>query len=410
MALGSMVINRVLEKAPREVVVYSFFDAICFNLIFVVYAPYLKALGFTGLEYGIVGSITSLAAVVASILVGWRIDRYRALPVFITTLIIDTVGFLLLATGYKPLIILHGFLMGFIGQIMHLSYTVLISRLVRESDYHYTYTYVSALSQFGAGTGSLMGWIPGLIAYYTMEPLVNIYRYTIIAAALSRLPLILVIKRLGSREASPIGNQQERRYSGERMEWSVIARFVVTTSLIAFGASISIHNISYYFVLKYHVESWGLGTIYSVIQYLMAIVMLLLPDLADRIGSTLGLFLVLTSSSIPLLVLLTLVNDYVVASIIYIVRTMLMNVANPLLTAFEMKLIPRGYRGRGYALISLSWMLPTIPGRGLGGYLLDVDVELPLRITAITYTIALVLLAILFRKYLFRKQSGSTRV
>ncbi len=276
---------------------------------------------------------------------------------------------------------------------MHLSYTVLLSRLVPERDYHYTYTYVSALSQLGNGFGSILGWIPGIIAYYTLQPIVDAYRYIIVATSLSRLALLPVLLRIRER----VVREKASREGAIEVPWRVIGKFVFVESLIGFGASISIHNIDYYFVLKYGIGSGELGTMYSSIQFFMAFTMFTLPDLAEHVGGPLKLYIVLTSTSIPLLLAITLLNNYLVAAIIYVVRTILMNVASPLFTAFQMRLIPPGYRGRGYAVLSLSWTLPAIPGRGFGGYLLDLDLELPLRLTALVYLVAILSLTILFK-------------
>ncbi len=75
-----------------------------------------------------------------------------------------------------------------------------------------------------------------------------------------------------------------------------------------------------------------------------------------------------------------------------------MNVASPLYTAFLMYIVPAEHRGKVSSLIGIARRIAIIPGRSLGGYLLEVDLELPLRLTALLYTIALGLLAVWFRR------------
>ncbi len=82
-------------------------------------------------------------------------------------------------------------------------------------------------------------------------------------------------------------------------------------------------------------------------------------------------------------------DSYAVAAALYIVRTVLMNAANPLLEALTMRVVPRERRGSASSILSLSFTLPATAGRALGGALLDVNLELPLRLTAIIYTLAL---------------------
>ncbi len=100
---------------------------------------------------------------------------------------------------------------------------------------------------------------------------------------------------------------------------------------------------------------------------------------------------------------MTLVNDYFVASTLYLIRSILMNVSNPLYTAFALSLVPRDKRGIATSILNLSSRIPTGIGRAIGGWLLDIDYELPLRITALLYSISLTFLASCFKDYLRRK-------
>lgn len=50
-----------------------------------------------------------------------------------------------------------------------------------------------------------------------------------------------------------------------------------------------------------------------------------------------------------------------------------------------MKMIPLMYRGRASAISNISWSLPMEIGCGLDGYLLDINLELPLKLTVLLY-------------------------
>ena len=166
----------------------------------------------------------------------------------------------------------------------------------------------------------------------------------------------------------------------------------------------SINNISYYFAAKYNVTSGEVGSIFGLQQLVMAMIMIKLPSITDKYGGPLRMYLLTTSPSIPLLIAMTLVNDYFIASTLYLFRSILMNVANPLYTAFALSLIPRDKRGIATSIMNLSFRIPRGIGRAVGGWLLDIDLELPLRLTALLYTTSLTLLATCFKDYLRRKQ------
>ena len=398
--MARTVMDRISEKIPRKLMVFGVIDSITLNLLWVIYAPFLKSLGYSGFEYGLLGSIMSFSGLLATLLIGWQLDRMKVVKLFTYILLIDSLSILLIATGVKELIMLQSFIYGFTGQIFHISYNVLLSRISREKDYHYTYSYLFGMRSLGRAIGAYMGWIPGLLSFYLNIPIHGLYRWVIVTIALTRLPLIPIIGGVKEPDIAPRIEKPDIKEIN--IPWKTIGKFVIVGGLIGFGASISIHNISYYFVLKYNVESGELGSIYGSIDLFMAILSFILPDLAQRMGGSLRLYLLLTSSSIPLLIGITLINNYLFASAIYVIRSILMNVANPLYTAFQMKIIPPMYRGRAAAIFNVSWMLPIGIGRGLGGYLLDIDLELPLRLTAILYVFSLAVLSIFFKEYIVK--------
>jgi len=133
---GTTVMDRISEKIPRKLMVFGVIDSITLNLLWVIYAPFLKSLGYSGFEYGLLGSIMSFSGLLATLLIGWQLDRMKVVKLFTYILLIDSLSILLIATGVKELIMLQSFIYGFTGQIFHISYNVLLSRISREKDYH----------------------------------------------------------------------------------------------------------------------------------------------------------------------------------------------------------------------------------------------------------------------------------
>ena len=104
-------------------------------------------------------------------------------------------------------------------------------------------------------------------------------------------------------------------------------------------------------------------------------------------------------SSLPLLIGMTLTDIFIISAGLFVIRNILMNVANPLFSAFTMRLIPHDKRGVGSALFSLAWNIPAGFGRAVGGYMLDLDIELPLRVTTVFYGVAITGLMLLIKRY-----------
>ena len=293
--------------------------------------------------------------------------------------------------------------MGLSSPLLWIPFEVLVSRVVEKEKYHYAYPYINALTQIGNAIGAYSGWIPELTSKLYGVSILELYRYTILLSAFTTLLLIPLLKKVREKYSIPRKVEASKGLTSilkgiPGSVWKTIGKLALSQVLIGLGASISIHNISYYFILKYGVGSGGLGTLFGSENLVMALLMLILPRISEKLGGSLKTYIILSSTSIPLLITLTLVNNYYLAITLFIARTVLMNVVHPLFTAFTMSIVPAEHRGKTSSIIGLAWQIPTVPGRSIGGYLLQVDLEAPLRITAILYACALTYLALAFRK------------
>jgi len=389
------------RDVPSQLIAYTVIDAFFWSLIWLIEAPYLKSLGFTPFEFGLFGSISVASSIVTLPISGWIVDRFRLIHVMIVSLIASSGSILLMVTGVKILIYLSAFLGGFVGSIPFIGFRVLVSRVVREERYYYVYPYIDALDMVGNAIGSYAGWLPEIIVKTYGLSYLEVYRYTLLTTAMLSLLAIIPLIKIKIVETPRTSRSMKgfvESFKGiPRSTWRVIGKIMVFEALIGLGAAMSIHNISYYFMLKYGIESGELGTLYGTESLLMALLMMFMPKVSEFIGSPLKAFVLVSFTSIPPLVAITFVSNYLLAFTLYIARTVLMNVASPLFTAFMMAVVPSEHRGKASSIVDLSRSVPSAIGRGLGGYMLGIDLELPLRITAIIYTLSLTYLFLVFR-------------
>jgi len=371
----------------RRLMAASGLSGVAWGLLWSMMAPYLRGLGFSGAGYGALGGASVFASVLAILAAGVLSDRIGANRVAAVGMLTGTLGLLLVASADRLLIVvgflLDGVAMGFGGT----GRQALASRVERDERLHYAFSHLSAAAVLGGAVGSFAGWAPVLASRSRGIPLVDAYRYSIIVAALLTLAGAVLI--LGVKEIYRASRGRGRLFPRLRGFPGAFYLVLAAEAIIGFGAAMSVHNIDYYFTVKYGVTSGELGTLFGVQQLVMAGLMYGLPGLADRVGGAVRLYLVLTSTSIPLLVGMTLTDSYTLAAALFLARSILMNVANPLFTAFAMILTPVEYRGVATSLLNLSWTLPAGVGRALGGWLLDRSLELPLRLTALLYVAGL---------------------
>ncbi len=394
----------------KSLLMVSLVNGVGFGFSWAVLAPYLRVLGVSGSIFGLMSGGSVFAASFSTLLAGVLSDVYGAKRVASIGLVLYGLSFVLFSTRLLYFIAMGYLLLGFSRSLVMTSVNVLTSRSVDDSMLHYSFSYVRASRTLGSAAGSFLGWMPVIVSISLGVELTLAYSLSLLALA----PVMAANMLLVSRVEEKFSRKTRLPSMREIMKgFRGLGRFnylVALGSLIGFGAAMSIHNIGYYFAAKYGVTSGEIGSIFGLQQLAMAFIMTRLPVLADKYGGPLRIYLAATIPSIPLLIAMTLVDDYLAASTIYLVRSVLMNVANPLYTAFALSLVPNNRRGIASGLLSLSRQLPAGAGRAIGGYLLDIDLELPLRLTAILYTVSLVALALLFEKEWRQKRAVTSSV
>ena len=393
-----------LKSVDAKLLLLSFNQGIFFGYNWAVLGPYLKALGYSGLVFGVLGGTSILFSSISTILAGIISDLKDSKIVLILGTILYSIVFILFYIPSLPTLLAAYVLLGIANGFLMTGMDVYTSRIGRDETLHYTFSYVRSAMSFGGAIGSFMGWLPILISIELDKDIISSYRNSFLIMLLFAFTTIIVSLRLRGlhRTLTPDEKPSLRRIFALK-ELGRYYYIVITSTLISLGAAMSIHNISYYFATKYNITSGEVGSIFGLQQLIMAIIMIKLPNIADKYGGPLRTYLLTTIPSIPLLIAMTLVNNYFIASILYLIRSILMNVSNPLYTAFALSLVPRDKRGIATSILSLSSRIPTGIGRAIGGWLLDIDYELPLRITALLYSISLAFLASCFKDYLRRK-------
>ena len=372
------------------------------GFVWSMYAPFLRGHGFTGTQYGFIGSVSVFASIAGSLIGGWLADRYGSRRAIVTGVVFLGISDIILAMGSFEAVTLAAVLGGFGGGVSWVALTALISRVVEDRFLDRAFSYTTAFATMASALGSYMGFIPRILSSMWGKEILELYSMCLMITGIAFIafsPLVLMVPE----KYSP---RKHVAITRKRVPWIIFIKLTIVELVIGFGAALSIHNIDYYFARKYNVSSAELGTIMGTEQLAMGLLMLLMPKLSQRVGGPLRAYILVASPSIPLIVAMTLVDNLVVAAALFIARTIMMNVANPLYQAFQMSLLPRDMRGRGSAVLGLAWQVPVGLGRAVGGALLDIDLELPLRATALLYGTAMGLLVVFFPGYVTKRSSS----
>ncbi len=108
------------------------------------------------------------------------------------------------------------------------------------------------------------------------------------------------------------------------------------------------------------------------------------PAVPAKLGSALAVA-ALRAASAPFLAAMALSSSLAWASTLYVLRSALVNAADPLVSSLHMRLVKPEERARMAMLSTLAWQAAGSAGSLLGGYLVDLNVNLPLYATAAVY-------------------------
>jgi MFS family permease len=168
-----------------------------------------------------------------------------------------------------------------------------------------------------------------------------------------------------------------------------VAKYTFANSLIAFGAGFVIPFMQLYFTMHYKAPMSIVASVFSITSLLMAISYLLVPKLAERIGS-IRTIVFTQGVSIVMLIAIPLSYPYfTLAAIFYLIRTVLMNAASPIGTSYILGCVKRNERAFAASIFSLSYMISNSLSPPISGWIMaNYNMDIPFFICATFYTIA----------------------
>jgi len=377
-----------LGRNVTSLLLLGFFSALGNGMINVFIQPYLKHIGLSPQEVGLL-QLASIIALSASLIpAAFLADKFGRKKIALSSLVPVLHGFLMVlyAPGFDYMLV--GFVLIGIGNAIA---GVTLNPLIADVTPRDMLDLVGSLSQIlglvGASIDMSLSWVPQLIA--NSHSLLDAYRtfmlYGGIIAATSFLLLLPVRDNAKPSEKFVLGFSRE----------TII--FTVLSAITGLGAGASIQLINYYFMTKFGVEAGELGTRMLVETLLMIPFTSLAPIISSRLG-TLKAVVALQLASIPLLVATAQASNYLLAAAFFTLRTVLMNAANPLFWSLTMKTIGPEERSRYTMLNILASQIATGTGSAIGGTLMNTSLDSPLYLTASIYLIQTMLLYTLLKK------------
>ncbi|ARM77072.1 MFS transporter [Acidianus manzaensis] len=333
----------------------------------IIISLYLLSLGLSSLEIGELLSLGILVGSTISVIFSFLGDRQGRKRYAIFSRVISTIAIFFLFLGY-PLAYIFSSGWG--------SGSLLFSLLAEYKDFKRLLGLRSSLSILFSVFGSLLPIFMSYREILLLEVLVNI------------TALILLI---------PVKEKYKGSKNAKLSSLITVTKFS-TEAIIGLGAGLVIPLMSLWFYLKFGVSSSQMSPIFAISELTLSISSYLSVRISEKLGE-IKTIVYFHSVAIFLLFILPFSISFMMASIIFISRNVLMNMTSPVFEGLILRLIPENERSRANGIINFMEAIPRAIGPSIGGYFFDLgNLFLPFLITGGLYSFSTILFFILFRK------------
>jgi len=353
----------------------------------VVISAWLPSIGFTPFQVGLLITVQGAMAVLSAIPLGIVSDVYGRKLILFSASLAGSLGFMVyaLTTSFGLLLLASGIL-GLAEGATVAVWNALLADLTESGERNRIFSLSYVMISVASGIGLLL---PGF--FPAVQGALAISSYSIHRTVLLLLGLLSF--------ASPIGvaallwdhketHNPSRKFAGLK-NLGTLAKLGVVGGAIGFGAGFIIPLVGTWFYLRFNVGDSYSGPVLAISSILIGLAAFGSPRLARKYGQ-LNAIMLSTGSSMVFMLAMAFLPNVSLAAAFYVVRTGLMNMANPLLDSFSMSIFPPEQRGLVSAISNTVFRLPNSVSTSFGGYLLGIGLlSLPFIIASALYIVGL---------------------
>ena len=386
------------KALPGDVVLLAFSAAIpsmAWSFLTILWAPYLSLIGLDEPAIGSLMMVGMMVMAVLTIPAGLLADAIGKKRVALAGSGLNVVYSLIyyLTTDIKFLFLaeLLGGLAGALGWAP--TAALLADKAGEKRDY--AFSFFSFASSTFSFLGTLLGGLPDLLVALMGFSLVEASRLMfLLSSALSITGSILLMLVEERRKPS---RRSIRPFSNVR-SWGIIARYGLTSALIGLGAGLVIPWFSYFFWKRFQASYSTISALFAITSLVTGIGFTLAPKLSGLLGPVKAVALT-QGLSIAILVLLGSCYWFPLACVLYVMRNLLMNVCNPIASAFLLGLVDEDERASANSIWITCWNVPNALSRQLAGFLIKrYSFEAPFFLCAALYSASTSLFYVFFRR------------
>ena len=383
-----------LRKDAKLMILSDFIAWIAFGLYSIVFQFYLIHVGYDGTMLGMILMITNIATSVSMIPGGLIADNYgRKRTLIIGTLLSIPPIIIILFSTYFPIVAFSSAILGLSSALSWSTFSALFADTLDKKEMDFGFSVNAFFQSFSFAIGSILSWTPRILNMKFNYALTDSYKI-----ALGLIAILMFLSIIPVLMVKAISRSKEKRRLNLKIKSSRIAlKYMIANAIVAFGAGMTIQMFGYYFYKKFGIKEDAYGTLSFIANIACSPTFLIAPKISKRIG-TLMTIIYTQLASIPGLIFITFSPNFAIASIIFVYRQAMMNMANPLIGSLLMKFVKEEERATVNSLSNLSWSISNALGMPIGGYMIDnIMVDLPPYITSAFYIVYVMIFYILIK-------------
>lgn len=334
-------------------------------------ARYLKHLGFSGLETGIIITATLLGSAALTLFVGLRLGRRGARAVLLGAcglMALTGIGFGTV-TQFVPLL-----LVGFIGTLNPTAGDVslflpteqaVLADLTETADRPHRFAVYNLVAAFSAAAGALASVLPSRLAEANSWDLVTVERLSFLVYVATAVGAALVYSGMHSTLATGTASR------GLHRSKAIVVKLSVLFALDSAGGGFAVNALLVlYLDVRFDLDPGATAATLAAASVLTAFSQLVSARLAGRIGLVPTMVFTHLPANV-FLVLAGIVPSAPLAVAFLLARAALSQMDVPARQALVMRLVDPDERAAAASVTNVPRSLATAATPALGGFLLD---------------------------------------
>ncbi len=361
---------RSFDRPARLFLLMTIIDGVIISAWWLFFNFYILESGHNRDFLGLANSMPATAGLLLGIPIGRLSDWIGRKPAILLGIGGASLMMLVQITARQPVVILvAAFLTGAFNMLFLVSQAPLMVKLADSHNRTLLFSLNYGLSTISGAVGNLFaGQLPALFGTFlhVQATSATAYQAVLITAVslgtTAMLPMWLM-REPEARQTVPGPVSTEAGRSSGLVRTTV--KMATPNVLIGFGAAILIPYMNVFFKDQFVISDKLLGTMFSLSSLMIGVGSLIGPRLALRLGGKVRAVTLTQFTSLVFLMLIGFSPFYWLAAIGFLMRTMLMNMATPLYSAFCMEQVPERDQGLVNSVLNISWQI----GWSIGPYL-----------------------------------------